>query len=108
MVLRGQDAWRAHPILKWGAWDLIPGLRQGVGAFAVYVAAEFVYSNAGAPKHGAHGAAHDSHEAQAHKEMHDAHHAPAHAAPVAVLTLPEMGISRVGDIHGTRAQRAGH
>lgn len=64
MGLRGQDAWRRHPVLKWGVWDLLPGIRQGAGLFAVYVAAEYAYdktSGGGGHGHEGHGGAHASH-----------------------------------------------
>ena len=71
MVLRGQDAWRKHPIFKWGftvgvalktavhaggtgvakmhfcskhpttAQDLLPGFREATALFGVYVGVEY-------------------------------------------------------------------
>jgi hypothetical protein len=56
MVLRGQDAWRRHPIFKWGITDAIPGLREGAAAFGVFLAADYLYSRFGpAPEHHGHG-----------------------------------------------------
>lgn len=70
MVLRGQDAWRKHPIFKWGftvgvametavhvggtgvakcsnihslAQDLLPGFREATVLFGAYVGAEYAY-----------------------------------------------------------------
>lgn len=43
MVFRGQDKWRKHPIFKWTWMDMLPGLKEGAAAFAVFVAAETVY-----------------------------------------------------------------
>ena len=58
MVLRGQDAWRKHPVFTWKFIDVFPGLREGAAAFGVYVAAEYVYNKmnpAPAHGHGGHG-----------------------------------------------------
>ena len=38
--LRGQDAWRRHPIFSWGVLQALPGIREGAAAFAVYCAYE--------------------------------------------------------------------
>lgn len=43
MVLRGQDAWRRHPVFTWKFVDVFPGLREGAAAFGVYLAAEWAY-----------------------------------------------------------------
>lgn len=43
MVFRGQDLWRKHPIFRWRVTDALPGLREGAGAFGLYLAAEWVY-----------------------------------------------------------------
>ena len=61
MVLRGQDAWRRHPVFTWKFVDAFPGLREGAAAFGVYLAAEYVYKkmypaaahHGAAPHHGA-------------------------------------------------------
>lgn len=42
MVLRGQDAWRKHPIFTWKFVHMFPGLREGAAAFGVFLAAEWV------------------------------------------------------------------
>jgi hypothetical protein len=49
MVLRGQDAWRRHPIFQWKVLDMFPGIREGVAAFGVYVVAEYAYKKWNAP-----------------------------------------------------------
>ncbi len=36
--LRGQDAWRRHPIFSWGVLQALPGIREGAAAFALYCA----------------------------------------------------------------------
>ena len=59
MVLRGQDAWRRHPIFKWGITDAIPGLREGAAAFGVFLAADYLYTRFGpAPESHGHGHGH--------------------------------------------------
>ena len=59
--LRGQDAWRRHPIFTWGVWQALPGIREGSAAFALYYAYDFAMSRraaaAHAPAHPAPGAA---------------------------------------------------
>ncbi len=75
--LRGQDAWRRHPIFKWTWLDALPGIREGTGAFVLFVAADSAYSwlNAGKP-HGAHGhaaASGDDHHVVASSDA-KAHH----------------------------------
>jgi hypothetical protein len=58
MVLRGQDAWRRHPIFRWKFTDAFPGMREGAALFALYVG----YDKFLAPKeeegHHGHGSAH--------------------------------------------------
>ena len=49
MVLQGQDAWRKHPLLS-GLWKKpFPHLGLAVGLFAVYCAAETVFTHAMTP-----------------------------------------------------------
>jgi hypothetical protein len=89
MVFRGQDLWRAAPIFKFGVFDVLPGLREGVALFVVYLGYEFATTRGGAGHgHAAAGAA------DAHAHAHDAvPHAAAHghggghggAAPAAKL-----------------------
>jgi hypothetical protein len=40
--LRGQDAWRRHPIFSWGVLQALPGIREGAAAFALYCTYEAV------------------------------------------------------------------
>jgi len=53
MVLRGQDAWRSHPIFR-NLWrQAFPGLRLGAAAFVIYTVAETAIDWATpAPAHG--------------------------------------------------------
>jgi hypothetical protein len=77
MVLRGQDVWRAHPIFKWGFADALPGFREGVLAFGVFVAGEWAYKNfLGGEEHGHHG----GHGASSHG---GAHHGEGHGSAAA-------------------------
>jgi len=57
MVFQHQDAWRKHPLFT-GLWKSpLPGLRNAVAIYAVYMAGEIAYKAAfGAPK-----LAHDEH-----------------------------------------------
>ncbi len=58
--LRGQDAWRRHPIFTWGFFQAVPGIREGTAAFALYCAYEAVAHRASqrsAPAPAAHGPA---------------------------------------------------
>jgi len=55
LSLRGQDAWRRHPIFTWTWLDALPGIREGTAAFGVFVACEWAYSWLGGGAHGAHG-----------------------------------------------------
>jgi len=71
--LRGQDARRRHPVFSWTWLDALPGIREGVGAFAVFCAAEALLAP---PAHGAHGA----HGAGGGAHGEGAHAAPAHGA----------------------------
>jgi hypothetical protein len=45
--LRGQDAWRRHPIFTWGWKEALPGIREGSAAFALYLAWDFASSKMG-------------------------------------------------------------
>lgn len=56
--LRGQDAWRRHPIFKWKWYEALPGLREGAALFGVYLAADFAYGKMN-PDHGHHGHGHE-------------------------------------------------
>lgn len=50
MVLRGQDAWRQHPVFQ-NLWrSAFPGFKYGVIAFGTYVVLEGVYSFATKPR----------------------------------------------------------
>ena len=43
MVLRGQDAWRKHPLL-YKCWrNPFPGLLPAAAVFSAYVAGEYAY-----------------------------------------------------------------
>jgi len=42
--LRGQDAWRRHPIFSWGWKEALPGIREGTAAFGLYCAVEWAMS----------------------------------------------------------------
>ena len=44
--LRGQDAWRAHPIFQWRVLDALPGLREGAVLFVLVVLGEAAYDKA--------------------------------------------------------------
>jgi hypothetical protein len=74
MVLRGQDAWRRHPIFRWTFTDAFPGLREGAALFALYVGYDkwlAPHEEEGHHGHGAHGAAaHGSHGAAAVQPHH--------------------------------------
>ena len=59
-ALRGQDAWRRHPIFKWGFTDALPGLREGAAAFGLYMAAEYAMKKFGPAEEG-HGHGHGAH-----------------------------------------------
>jgi hypothetical protein len=49
MVLRGQDAWRKHPLIA-GCWKKpFPGLGIATGLFAVYCVMDWTFSAATAP-----------------------------------------------------------
>ena len=75
--LRGQDAWRRHPIFQWGWKEALPGIREGTALFALYVAGEYALSKAGAGKGAAahHAAvAHQDGLAGAPKQGGAAHH----------------------------------
>ncbi len=66
--LRGQDAWRRHPIFKWTWLDAMPGIREGAALFVAFWAAEKTYEYMGGGAHGGHGAhgapdAHGAHPA---------------------------------------------
>jgi hypothetical protein len=89
MVFRGQDLWRAAPIFKYGVFDVLPGIREGLALFVIYLGYEYVTTRGGgghghaAAGHGGHAghgaaAAGDAHAHDAH--AHDAHAAPATAA----------------------------
>lgn len=67
MVLRGQDAWRRHPIFKWGIFDALPGLREGAAAFGLYLAGDWVYHAFFAPIGG---------EGHGHHHHDGGHHGP--------------------------------
>ena len=72
MALRGQDAWRRHPIFRWGVADALPGLREGAAAFGLFVAAGWLYDKFGPAPEPAHG--HGGHAGG---------HAGAHGEPAA-------------------------
>ena len=84
MVFRGQDLWRAAPIFKYGVWDVLPGLREGLALFVVYLGVDFAMSrgsaheaaHAAAPGAGAgaggHGAGHHAEPAHGHGGGHGA------------------------------------
>ena len=57
MVLRGQDAWRRHPIFRWKLADMFPGLREGAALFATYVVVDYAWGKLG-PTKDAHGHGH--------------------------------------------------
>jgi hypothetical protein len=63
MVFRGQDLWRAAPIFKFGFTDVVPGFREAVVLFAVYLGYEAAMSRSGGAAH--HGGAGDAHHAAA-------------------------------------------
>ena len=74
--LRGQDAWRRHPIFSWGWKEALPGIREGTGAFVLYLIYDAIaHRKAPAAHHG--GGEHG--EAAHHAEGHGA----AAAAPAA-------------------------
>jgi hypothetical protein len=54
MVFRGQDLWRRAPIFKYGFTDVLPGFREAVGIFSVYLIYDFV-ANKDDHHHGATG-----------------------------------------------------
>ena len=67
--LRGQDAWRRHPIFKWTWFDALPGIREGTGAFIALVVAEKTYAWLNPPAddhHQHHDSAHAGHDNAAH------------------------------------------
>ena len=74
--LRGQDAWRKHPIFQWTWVDALPGIREGTAAFVIYCLAETLYEKAQqGSSHEAHGHAahgHAAHAAEAHSGSHAA------------------------------------
>ena len=77
--LRGQDAWRRHPIFKWTWLDALPGIREGTGAFVALVIVEKTY--AWLRPEEAHGAGEHGHAADA--SGHDEHHdSPPHGKAV--------------------------
>ena len=43
MVLRGQDAWRRHPLFT-NLWkNPFPGIKPAIAVFSLYVAGEYAY-----------------------------------------------------------------
>jgi len=42
MVFRGQDLWRRAPIFKYGFTDVLPGFREAVGLFSIYLIYDYV------------------------------------------------------------------
>ena len=86
MVFRGQDLWRAAPIFKYGVFDVLPGIREGLALFVVYLGYEYVTTRGGgghghaAAGHGGHAGHGAAAAGDAHAHAHDAH---AHAAPAA-------------------------
>lgn len=69
MVLRGQDAWRKHPIFKWNMNDVLPGFREATVLFGFYVGTEWAiekYRARGVAKaHAGATAAHTTHAVHA-------------------------------------------
>lgn len=49
MVLRGQDAWRRHPIFTWKAINIFPGIREGAVLFTAFTAVEWAYNKTKTP-----------------------------------------------------------
>ena len=75
-AFRGADAWRRHPIFSWGWKEAMPGLREGVGLFAVW----YVYDAVSHRKSGGHAGGHEAGHGDGH---HDSHGAAGGAAPAA-------------------------
>ena len=48
--LRGQDAWRRHPIFSWGLVQALPGIREGSAAFLLYCAFDMAAARMSAKK----------------------------------------------------------
>eukprot|EP00968_Pinguiococcus_pyrenoidosus_P012078 scaffold1023_cov313-Pinguiococcus_pyrenoidosus.AAC.8 len=44
MVLRGQDAWRRHPLLINCHRGMFPGLNYALGIFGVYLVVKYSYA----------------------------------------------------------------
>ena len=65
--LRGQDAWRRHPVFSWGWKQALPGIREGTALFALWLAYDTFSHRKGG--HGHDGAGHDAgHGAAGHGE----------------------------------------
>ncbi len=116
MSFRGQDAWRKHPIFRWGFTDALPGLREGAVLFGLYMggswAYEKLYGHADAHAHGAggHGAAHggssSSSSSSASSSGPAAHHAVVvRAAPAGPGTSAGY-LSAASAVGGTGAGHA--
>ena len=73
MVLRGQDAWRRHPIFRWKWTDAFPGLREGAALFATYVVVDYAWGKL-APKKEGHGHGHGDAHAPAGDALATSHH----------------------------------
>ena len=69
--LRGQDAWRRHPIFSWGWKEALPGIREGTALFGLYCAFEWGMSFKGQKAAGAQGApVQQEHLEPVHKKEH--------------------------------------
>lgn len=122
MSFRGQDAWRKHPIFRWGFTDALPGLREGAVLFGLYMggswAYEKLYGHADAHAHGAggHGAAHggSSSSSSASSSGPAAHHAvvvraaPAGPGTSAGYLSAASAVGGAGAGHASATAAAGH
>ena len=80
--LRGQDAWRRHPVFTWGWKQALPGIREGSALFGLYLVYDAIASRKAHGGHEAHGhgaagaAGHhgDGHGSDGHGAGEKAHH----------------------------------
>lgn len=72
--LRGQDAWRKHPVFTWKWADAFPGFKEGAIAFGIFSAAEFGLEKMKASKGHGHGHGHGKEVEAAVNKAAKGHH----------------------------------